>query len=246
MQPQQQQQQPPPQPGGVVPGPANQYDFIVNPPQQGPPKGGLSILGGGGTSNKKFFVIVGGGMGLVILLLLFAFVFTGGNANVDRAVGLVQTQGELARVSDKGSEATDGRLRYAATTAKLTINTHKQEWLAYLSGHGRQLSNEELAAKLDGNTDSTLDSAQQTGTFDSTFEQILDAGLRGYAAELLQVHSESSQAEVRDLAEAHLQQLELLVEQLSGRQANFWDLPDRKNALSNLVFLPRTTALSAR
>lgn len=228
-----------------MPGPANQYDFIVNPPQSAPPKTGLSMLGGGGSSNKKFFVIVGGGLGLVVLLLLFAFVFSGGNANVDRAVGIVQSQQELIRISDTGSEAADGRLKAAAINIKLTIATQRQQWQTYLTEQGRQLSDQELAAKLNSNVDTELESAQQTGNFDPTFERILSENLRDYAAELRQTHAEAGSAEVRELAEAHFQQLELLGDQLSGQISSFGS-PNHKSAVLGLEFLPTTTALSAR
>lgn len=213
MQPEQQQV------GGLVPGPANQYDFIVNPPQnQPPPSGGLPAKLSGGGSGKKFLIFVGGGLFLVVLLLLIVLLFSGGNPDVDKAVGLTQSQQETIRISELGDETADQQLKNSAINSQLTLTTQQLQWRALLSEEGRVVSEDELKAKLNEDTDQHLDTARQSATFDSAFAQVLDTHLRSYASELNQIFTESSEPAIRELASTHFQQLELLVKQLPEQQ----------------------------
>lgn len=199
--------------GGIVPGPANQYDFIMNPPK--PPKKSIVPTFGKNPFIQKIIFVVGGAIALMMLLWVGAsLLFGGGNAGIEKAVGLAQSQQELIRVAALGADAPDQRTRNLAVNVQFTFTTQQNQLISYLSGRGRNVSEEELAGKLNAETDTRLETAMQSNTFDTAFNQTMENSLRAYVRELDSAYDDIGNALGRQLLQAHFEQVELLVKQV--------------------------------
>jgi predicted metalloprotease len=205
-------------PGNIPPPPSNNFDFIVNPPQK--TKRSLLPSFGGNSFLPKIILIVGGAVGLMIVLWVVAVIFGGGSVNVGNITGLVQTQQEIIRVSDTASESIFGQeLRNSSATTRTTVISQQNQWTGILGEEGRKLSKEELALKQNAETDQRLETARTSGTFDETYAELLQELLVNYGNQLESAFNQSEGSDEKELLANDYQEVVLLLEQLTGEQA---------------------------
>lgn len=177
----------------------NPYDFITNPGKPSK-KPGLS----GPSSMKGRLLIVGGGA--VILLMLVMIVTTllnaAGQAPTKALKDLVTDQQEIARVAALGAkDAHSSSTRALAITTQTSLATDQQKLIGYLEEKGTKLSKEELAAKVDNDTDKALELAATNNRYDEVFTEHIKKMLAAYANKLQTAYKENDNQTVKKLLE---------------------------------------------
>ncbi len=173
------------QPNAPTPGPAplpphmpspTQYDFIMNPNQPGAKR---PLIGGHNKHRLLMFSIIGGV--LLIIILIASSVFFGGNKTTG-LLEIAQTQQELIRVSDLGTQkAASSSARALAYTTKESMASSQNEMLGQLAKQGQKKINPKtLAVKKNKHTDEVLAQAALDNRYDETFEKTLQQQLVEY------------------------------------------------------------------
>ena len=150
---------------------------------------------------------------LMIVAAVLVNLFFGGKTNLETVVALAQSEQEIVRLAGRGEDAGNQAVRNAAITARVSVRTQQQEWLAYLSKHGRKVESEELALKKNAATDRQLTTATQTSTFDTTYVSVMRGRLDAYAASLRNAHQGASNKQERELLAVHFGEVQLLLKQ---------------------------------
>lgn len=173
----------------------NPYDFILNSGDQ-PKKTGLgNILSSpSGKKQRLIFIIAGVAILLIIALIVFAMVFSGGGGNREQLLGLAQKHAEIIRVADIGvDKAKSSEARNLAMTTKLSLQSSQSSLMEVVQKTGK-VSNKELAAGQNKETDTALESAERNNRFDEAFVEILAKELTDYRGDLQTAFSNSSSA----------------------------------------------------
>lgn len=194
----------PPQPsGGMTPN----YDFIVNPTK---PKGHGFNLGKDPFITKIVFIL-GGAVVLMVAIWLIVTLAFSGSSNTAAFVSLSQRGEEIVRLGALGTDASSQAVKNAAMITQLTVKSQQVKILASLKAEGRELKSAELALKKDTNTDSRLQQAKQTSTFDNTYTEIMRAQLTAYAGELKTAFDNESNNMERQVLASHYNDVQLLL-----------------------------------
>ena len=203
---------PPPTP--AVPPGNDQYDFIVNYGNRQP--GGFF---GTGTSMKTRIIVVATGGLLLILIawIFFALLTNTGSVNSGQLITLVQQQAELARISKQpATQATGQTAQNLAATTELSLISQETSLLQFLQAHGTNPSAEVIAAKRSSSTDSTLLSAQTSGTYDQTYTSLATSQLQTYAQTLKQAYAGAQSQTERTLLNNAYDDAQLLLKLAGG------------------------------
>lgn len=171
---------PSPPPAPVPNGNQNPYDFILS--SGGKPKPSL----GGGSFKQRLVLALTGLAVLLILVFVFIGVLAGrGSSNADALVKVAQEQAEIIRIASIGqSKATDSTVKNLATTTQLSTQSAQVTTLSYLSKNGHKVKTSQLTLLKDSRTDQQLNDASTAGTFNDTFNQILQKQLTTYRSDL--------------------------------------------------------------
>lgn len=171
--------------------PLPDYDFINNSPSEQYTQG----------RKQRIRLVIIGAVGLVLFLfLLFGLIFSGGNGNVERLVGIVGRQTELVRVAtlgEKGANATD--VRQFAGTVRLSLTSAQSELRSYVQQQDRPIKTQELNGAKDTDTDKALTAAQQANRFDEEFTSIMSKQLAAYRQELREAFDASNSDKERQV-----------------------------------------------
>jgi hypothetical protein len=208
MQPQQPYSQPPQPP---VPENAGQYDFIVN---NGTPANR--------PNPKTMFLFIGGTVVLVIALVWFILsLFLGGNSGSSAPlVTIAQEQTEIARIATAAAQSnhlTSQDTRNFTRNTQLTISSDNTDLLALLKTDGKKLDEKQLGLKRSATTDSTLEAANSSGTYDSTLTGILQTQLKAYQTSIKQAYATSTSNKEKSLLNSEYDHATLLLEQSTQR-----------------------------
>lgn len=194
-----------------APPPGDQYNFIVNPEQ--PSKGKLIGKLGGNPFIVKIGLIVGGAVVLMIVLAIVVSLLFGGKTNVDTIVSLAQSQQEIVRLSDMTKDSSSQTIRNAAGNTRVSVQSHQNEWLNFLSAHKYTLDKKTLALKTDATNDARLQAAEQTSTFDSTYTDMMRSQLESYARAVQNAYQGSPSEAEREILTSHYDDTLLLLKQ---------------------------------
>lgn len=186
----------------------NNYDFIMSP--QKPQR--RSLLGGD-PFITKVVVILGGTVLLMIVTAVVVNLFFGGKNNVELLVGLTQTEQEIARLGAEGENSATQDIKGAAANTTLVLSSHQKALLDYMGEHGREVKNDELNLKKDAETDTTLENARQSSTFDTTYTATMRTLLEDYADELRSAYDASSSQSQKEILNQHYGEVLLLLKQ---------------------------------
>lgn len=204
----------PPQQPSFQPPANNPYEFIMNPQQPAKPKGF-----GGGKLPLLLALIVGGATVLIIVLALLVNLLGSKGANTEDFVGLVQSQNELVRVSNRGvKDAVQQSTKNLAVTTEFAMRTQQRETTALLTKAGRELGDKEATLKQNAKTDQQFTAAKSTSSFDLAFSQVMQNELTVYANSLKALFNKTTNPEVRDQLSAYYEQTQLLISQVPYAQ----------------------------
>jgi hypothetical protein len=208
MQPQQ-----PYYPPASSPEPQNtgQYDFIVN---NGAPSGR--------PNPKTMIVFVLGAAVLVIVLawIILSLAFGGKGGATAPLVTLAQEQTEITRITtlaNQSNHVSAQDTRNFSRSTQLTITSDKARLVSFLAKNGKKLNDKQLALKHSSATDSALDAAGASGTYDSTLVSILQTQLKTYQNSLSQAYNSASSTSEKSLLKAEFDNATLLLEQSAQR-----------------------------
>lgn len=190
----------------------NNYDFIVTPGAAAP-KRKFSLPFGGDSFITKVLFLLGGAVVLMIIVTVAINLLFGGRNNTGALVLLAQNQQEIVRVSSLGKNASSQPVKNAAINTALSVKSQQRDWLEFLSKRGTSPKPEELNLKKDASTDSRLEAAEQTSTFDSTYTSVMRTLLEEYANELKTVYDGTSSQQQRPLLSTHYNEVQLLLKQ---------------------------------
>jgi len=189
---------------------STQFDFIT---------GGSSLkhsasMGTGGTATKRIALVVGGFIVLAIIGWVFISIVTK-PVGIDPAalLDLAQKQTELARISQTPAlTAVQQPTQDFAETTYMTMLTNQVAFVKYMGDHGAtKPSNKTLNATKNSQTDTTLQSAQATGTYDSTYISIAKTQLTAYEQALSRAFSASKSTSERQMLQSAYTQAQMLV-----------------------------------
>lgn len=190
----------------------NNYDFIVSP-GTAVPKQKMSLPFGGNSFLVKIIFLVGGAVLAIIIVTVLINLFFGGRDNTGALVLLTQNEQEIVRVGEQGKKAASQDIRNAAINTELSVKTHQQDWLTFMSQRGKTVKPGELKLKQDASTDRRLETAEQTSTFDSTYTSVMRTLLESYAKELKTIYDGTSSKQQRTLLGTHYSEVQLLLKQ---------------------------------
>lgn len=194
-----------------APTPQGNFDFIMDPNRPQKPK--LAGRLGGDSFITKIILLVGGALVLIITLTVVVNIFFGDKTNTETFVGLTQRQQEIVRLSAEGDTAVSAEIRNAAINTELSITSHQQQWLEFLAEHDRVVVPAELNLKKDTKTDSKLKIAEETSTFDTTYNSVMRTQLEDYANALKTTYDSVDNKETRTLLGDSYNDVQLLLEQ---------------------------------
>jgi hypothetical protein len=178
----------PPAPPPIAPkhGGHDPYDFILNPGTQ--PK--KRLLPRGNSTKQRIILVVSGAVVLLMLILIVtSLLSSAGRATKQEWLKLSQQQTELIRVSDIGVDKAEGSsAKNLAITSKLTLESAQADIIGLAKKSGAEVSQKQLEAGQNAETDSKLLAAEQTNQFDSVFVQLLKDNLKEYQDQLKKLY----------------------------------------------------------
>lgn len=155
-----------------------------------------------GNSMKQRLIIVGGGLVVLVIVGVLALnlLSSGSKNNLTQLTELSQEQDEIIRVA--GLAATKARGTVAANlsaTTAASINTSQQQVVGLLKKNGRKLSEKQLAAKKNDQTDQALSAATQNARFDEVFTTTLTTQLTTYRANIKKAYDGTGTKSEKDI-----------------------------------------------
>ena len=170
------------------PAPEN-FDFMMKEPPK--PPGRFSGLFSWMPKPAKIVLAAVGG--LFVLVILYAVFFGGKTTNTDQLTSVMARAQEISRVSALvQQQAKDASTKDLATTAEAVLSSQEQGLKSYLSDRKVKVSSKKLAARLDKNTDDSLEKALQNNSYDQTYFSYLKTNLVTYQDELDATYKGSS------------------------------------------------------
>ncbi len=198
----------------------NPYEFITNPGQP-PRKSRLRIPGSRNPLVNKLILLV---VGLVVIAILVAvavsFLTRGNRVNIEGLVGIAQTQQELVRIAQQGSQhGSQPSVQNLSINVRLGVETNRLELTDYLKEHGRKVGTKELNLKKSDTTDAQLTNAIKTSTFDSVYVQVVQSALVAYNTELEQATAGATGENEKKLLDKASAAANLLLQQVPSQES---------------------------
>jgi hypothetical protein len=206
---------PAPQPQ-LSPQPQSQpYDFITRSDQ--PASGGTLALPGSNSTIVRALYVAGG---LFVLLILFVVIKSLLNSNPGLAsfTGIAQDQQELIHLATNASQQPDLTTndQNFAATSEISLSSSQATIIKYIISGGEKLKTTTLDLKVSAATDAQLTSATTAGTYDQTFQTVMNAKLATYASDLQQAYKNTSNQNSRAFFSSDYKQVQLLLTQLNA------------------------------
>ncbi len=162
--------------------------------------------------------IIAGAAIIGIILLSFVMSLLGGGGNKPNLITVAQDQNEIIRVA--GVANTGAASQSAQTTqnfaqsAALSLSSEQQQLLNFMAAHGDKLSPKLLAATKNVTTDTTLNNAIASSSFDSAFTNVMLTQLHGYQTALKTAYNGARSATEKQLLSDDYDSAALLLQQL--------------------------------
>ncbi len=198
----------------------NPYDFIMNHGSQQPSKFSLNTIGGNG--NKGFMIkiglIVGAAIILMIIIAVGSSLLGGQKDDTKSLIKLAQTQQALILTAGDATRNTRSQAKSnSAMTVNLSMQTQQTEYLAYLKTQNITIKAKQLALGQSAETTAALKAAVESSTYDTTYGQIMQTQLDGYASEIQALYSKVTGPKLKALLTKEYEQTQLLIKQLHAK-----------------------------
>lgn len=213
----------PPQPGQPAPPePAQPYDFIMNGDQPQANKSRIPGVPKNASLPQKLLIGLGALLALIIIFSVVRGIF-GGSSDMTAYVGVAQDQQQLIHLLTP--EKPDQLLTLSANnqnfvaTASLTIASSQQKLINYLTKNGQKVDAKQLALGVNPQNDQQLTAAAAAGTYDTTFQEVMESELNQYINGLNSTYNQASGKNGRALLSDQYCQAVLLLKQLNPAKA---------------------------
>lgn len=186
------------------------YDFIMNPEKQA--KVPVNPLGG--SLKQKLVVIGGGALVLILIVVVLSSLLKGGGINVAAFIPVEQEQVELVRVATAGATtSTDSSTQAFAQSVQLSVTSDNQKLTTYITGQHGKIDPKVLGLKHSTDTDTQLQNAQASNTYDSTLRSILQNDLASYSQALKAAYATNPGPNGNKLLNEEYNAAQLLIQQ---------------------------------
>lgn len=189
---------------------ANQYDFILNP--QKSKKNSFD-------PKQRSVLYIAGGVLVVVIIIVLVISLLGGGSNLKTSYAQLQKQQlEIIRLIDGGgSKLRDYNINKFTTITKLTIESEQLSYSSYFQKKGVKLSKKEAELTVEekkANTkrDNLLKTAESTGNYDTTFDELIKQQLSDYKLTLNKLYQQSSNPETKDILKSSNENVNLLLQ----------------------------------
>ncbi|HLG90546.1 MAG TPA: hypothetical protein VI336_00035 [Candidatus Saccharimonadales bacterium] len=185
--------------------PAN-FDFMLKQkPQQKKSFGLPSGLG------KPAKLLIAAAVALVIAIAA-ALIFGGGDSNSKQVFDLMAQNQEIVRVSRlQDQKFTDEDTKGLSATTQAVMSSQKFQLGDYLSKVNVQYSEQQLAAKMNKNTDADLQTAAQNNNLDSAYVSYLKASLTTYMNSLNEAFTATSSQSLKSTLQSAYESVQTLL-----------------------------------
>ena len=189
------------------------YDFILNSEQVKPSRK-INL------PQTKLTRIVIGLAAALVLIIMFGIISSllKSPSNLPYISSVLEDQQELIHVSSVAANESDinNVNQNFASTATVALSSNATQLQSYLKANGQVLSSKVLNAKVSSLTDQRLTSAESSGDFNSTFNEIASSQLNTYLADLRLAYSKTTGPHGRALLTSFYNQANLLLKSLSS------------------------------
>jgi len=118
---------------------------------------------------------------VLILTIVVALIFGGGNDSSKQVLDLMAQNQEIVRVSQlQDQKFSDTNTKGLSATTQATMNSQKFQLGDYLTKAKAKYSEQQLAARMNNNTDTQLQTAAQNNNLDSAYISYLKTSLTSY------------------------------------------------------------------
>lgn len=152
-------------------------------PAPAPRRSLFNFSGGGKGARIALFA----GIGLVIIILLATLpkMFSGGGLDKTAFLSVLQDQSELAHLAQTGVQSsTSATLKNFSATVAASMPSEQSTLLTYLADNHYKPNDKSLALKESADTDTQLQNAVTSSTFDSVYTGIMQQQFRTYQQDL--------------------------------------------------------------
>ena len=213
---------PPTPPPADVP-PAQQgpnYNFIMEPPK--PER--RSLLPTNSGPAIRIALILGGVLVVFVIFAVIKSLLFSSGGNKQALITVAQDQQAIIHIVTNATTGTQGQQpavlsasnQSFAITTQLKINSAQTQLLTYLKANHVKASTKVLGLKVDAATDQQLSAAAANSTYDSTFQQVMQAKLNDYQSALDAAYKQTSGPNGRKLIKQEFQGAQLLLTQLNS------------------------------
>lgn len=117
----------------------------------------------------------------LILVVVAAMVFSSGESNSQQVINLIAQNQEIIRVSQlQDQKFSDGNTKGLSATTQAAMNSQKFQLSDYLTKANVKYSPQQLAAKMNPNIDTKLQTAAQNNNLDDAYISYLKTSLTDY------------------------------------------------------------------
>ena len=205
-----------PTPAATVPHSGhNPYEFMMTPKEK--PKTSL-FKGGKSSASRLLFIVLSAGL-IVVVLAIVVSALLPKNSSTQSLTAIAQAQQEIMRVASQGErQATGETTKGLAYTVDLSVGTSQTQLLNYLSTRNTKLSAKQLNLTLDENTDTMLEAAQASSTYDSALKKKLAEQLKTYLTDVQQTYKSASNAQLKQILDSSYSAGKVLLGELETSQ----------------------------
>jgi hypothetical protein len=180
---------------------------------------------GGSSMVMRIGLIVGLVVVIGIILTVVSSLLSSGGSNVTNMTSVAQDQTELIRVATEAtqSQSTDisqSTTRYFADNCLLAVSSEQQRLLAFLSSHGVKLATAKLGLKQNSHTDSELQAAAASSTYDTAFLTAMQGDMNTYISDIKVAYTASTNTQEKTLLKTDYNDASLLEQQLTNALNN--------------------------
>lgn len=178
------------------------------------------MFGGGSSMVMRILVVVGGIFVLMIIaaILLQVIGGSGSKFNKDAMLSVVQDQTEIARLGERGvTDSVSQANKNFAITASLSMKSEQATLLKYLAENGYEPKEKALLLKASATTDTQLDSAKSSSTFDTVYTGIMKQSLQAYKQDLTTAYNSAKSDSAKSVLKQRYTVTDTLLVQLTGQ-----------------------------
>jgi len=162
---------------------------------------------------------------IIVIILVVGSLFSSSGSNVTNMTSVAQDQTELIRVATEATQnqSTDinqSTTRYFADNCLLAISSEQQRLLSFLSAHGAKLTTAKLALKQNSHTDTELQAAAASSTYDSAFLTAMQGDMGTYMSDIKVAYNASQNPQEKSLLATDYKDANLLTQQLTNAIGN--------------------------